>query len=110
MKNKFTSIPFLALFCVMVFACNRETSDLSEFNTRLYSPSHAIGFEILGKPEILSSLIVTKTPWQGADSTYNSMLFIARNGELPPAGFSGQILKSIPKRIVCMSSTHVGML
>ena len=53
---------------------------------------------------------MTHSPWQGADSTNSSMLFIARNGEEPPVGFKGQVLRKEPKRIVCMSTTHIGML
>lgn len=48
-------------------------------------------------------------PWQGADSI-TTQLFIARNGETAPEGFTGQVLQGDAKRIVAMSSTHIAML
>lgn len=55
-------------------------------------------------------MIITKSPWQGADSTNSTSLFISRNGEPAPAGFKGQVVKDGIKRIACMSSTYVAML
>lgn len=103
-------LPLTALLCALLFACGHNSADLSDFNKPLYAPSHASGFEILGAEGSNSTLIVTHTPWQGSDSTNRSLLFLARNGEKPPVGFSGQVLRGEPKRIVCMSTTHVGML
>ena len=48
-------------------------------------------------------------PWQGAENT-ETMLFIVRNGEKVPAGFTGQVVEAGAEHIVCMSSTHVAML
>ncbi len=110
MKKTLHYLPLAALLCAAIFACGHKGADLSDFNKPLYSPAHATGFEILGADGSESSMIVTHTPWQGSDSTNRSLLFIARDGEEPPAGFRGQVLCSEPKRIVCMSSTHIGML
>lgn len=111
MKNSHRFLPLTALLiCALIVACGHKGSDLSDFNKKLYSPAHASGYEILGAEGSNSSLIVTHTPWQGSDSTNKSLFFIARDGEEAPAGFRGQVLRGEPERIVCMSSTHIGML
>lgn len=56
-----------------------------------------------------ATLLKVFNPWQGAENT-ETMLFIARNGEKAPAGFTGQTVEAGAKRIVCMSSTYVAML
>lgn len=110
MRTTYRLLPLTVLISALLLACSNKGSDLSDFNKPLYSPTDAIGFEILGAEGSESSLIVTHSPWQGSDSTQRSMLFIARGGEEAPAGFKGQVLRKEPKRIVCMSTTHIGML
>ncbi|MCF0195177.1 MAG: ABC transporter substrate-binding protein [Bacteroidaceae bacterium] len=76
----------------------------------LYAPEYAVGFEILGADDRESAVIVTKAPWQGADSLAATSLFVRRGDESLPANFSGQVLDGEAKRIVCMSASHIAML
>jgi iron complex transport system substrate-binding protein len=66
----------------------RGGGDLSEYSISLYKPQYASGFEILGAEGRESSILVSRNPWQGAEDV-EAMLFIARNGERPPVGFTG---------------------
>lgn len=99
-------VPLLA---ALAAACGSQTADLKDFTQTLYAPSHASGFEIVGAEGRQSTLLKVFNPWQGAENA-ETMLFIARNGETPPAGFTGQSVEAGAKRIVCMSSTYVAML
>ncbi len=87
----------------------KQTAGLADFSTPLYVPEYASGFEIMGSDGCESTLITVTNPWQGADSVVTA-LFIARNGESVPDGFSGQVLDGDASRIVAMSSTNIAML
>lgn len=82
---------------------------MTDFNEMLYKPEYASGFDIKGAKDRQSVIITVQNPWQGADSI-TTQLFIARNGESAPRGFTGQVLEGDAKRIVAMSSTHIAML
>ena len=101
----------LCAAALLLAACGAhpETS-LEEFRTTIYRPAYAAGFEIVGAEGLQSTILRTRTPWQGAAEGTATALFIARNGETPPAGFDGQTVEAGAQRIVCMSSTHVAML
>lgn len=102
----------LLLLIVTATACNRTTSHdtrTADFDSILYTPQYASGFNIKGADGKKSVVITADNPWQGADSI-TIQLFIARNGENAPDGFTGQIIQDQAKRIVTMSSTHIAML
>lgn len=105
MKKLFILLLGTAFFC----GCSPKTATLDAFTQAVYTPTQASGFEIVGADGMQSTILKTKSPWQGAENT-ETMLFIARNGEKAPAGFTGQIVEAGAKRIVCMSSTYVAML
>lgn len=90
-------------------ACITQIASLEDYTLSIYTPSYASGFEIAGAEGMQSTLLKTKSPWQGAEGTQTT-LFIARNGEKAPAGFTGQVVEAGTRRIVCMSSTYVAML
>ncbi len=91
-------------------ACSsRAGSQLADFNQPVYTPAYASGFRIDSATGAHSTLLRVTSPWQGAEGE-ESLLFIARNGEQPPAGFSGQVLSGAARRIVCLSSSHIAML
>ncbi len=90
-------------------ACTSHRADIEEYHLVLYSPTYASGFTILGADTHASTLIKVQNPWQGAEGV-DRHLFIARNGEQPPRGFTGEVVRGDAKRIVCMSSSHVAML
>lgn len=101
----------LCAAALLLAACGaRPGTSLEEFRTTIYRPAYAAGFEIVGAEGLQSTILRTRTPWQGAAEGTATALFIARNGETPPAGFDGQTVEAGAQRIVCMSSTHVAML
>lgn len=93
----------------LLAACAGRTAAIDDFNVSLYSPTYASGFEIVGAEGMKSTILRTKTPWQGADGKGTALL-IARDGEKAPVGFDGQLIDAPAQRIVCMSSTHVAIL
>ena len=100
---------FIILFsALLLISCGAAVS-ADEFCEAVYTPRYAGGFEILGAESRQSTIIRTHNPWQGAEGV-NTELFIARGGESAPAGFTGQVLRGEPSRIICMSSTHIAML
>lgn len=95
---------------VLLTSCgNKKASDMTDFSETIYKPEYASGFDIRGAKGRQSSLITVQNPWQGADSI-TAQLFIARDGESAPEGFTGQVLEGDAERIVAMSSTHIAML
>ena len=107
-------IKILSLLLVLLLASCRqsggsEDTSASVFDSDIYTPAYASGFDIRGAEGRKSSVINIRNPWQGADSIVSS-LFLARGGERTPEGFSGQVLEGDARRIVCMSSTHIAML
>lgn len=107
--NAITRISFLPLLALLLAACGGNSSKIEEFDTPIYTPHEAAGFDIKGAEGRRSTLITVTNPWQGADSV-TTQLFIARDGESAPEGFKGQVLQGDARRIVAMSSTHIAML
>lgn len=100
----------LILLAVLMVSCNgNKSAKIEDFNQTLYAPEYASGFDIKGAEGHKSTLITVTNPWQGADSI-TTRLFIARDGETAPEGFTGEVLQGDAKRIVAMSSTHIAML
>lgn len=104
-------LPIVALAGAVLFgaACGEQRVGLEEFSQKDYAPRYAVGFEIVGAEGRASTILLSLNPWQGAEDVQTA-LFIAREGEQPPAGFTGQVLCERAERIVCMSSTHVALL
>ena len=86
-----------------------NAGDIGDFCIEAYTPEYASGFVIMAAEGRASTILMSKNPWQGADGV-TTELFIARNGEVPPSGFRGEVLTGEPSRIVCLSSTHIAML
>ena len=100
----------LILLVVLMVSCNgNKSAKIEDFSQSLYTPEYASGFDIKGADGHKSSLITVSNPWQGADSI-TTQLFIARDGETAPEGFTGQVLQGDADHIVAMSSTHIAML
>ena len=107
MKKLFKILSLLLM--ALLVACHGERSRLEEFTQKVYEPHYAEGFSIVAAAEGRSTLLISRNPWQGAEGV-ESMLFIARDGEQPPVGFTGQVLQGDAKRVVCLSSSHIAML
>lgn len=107
--NTLKNLILLLSLSLLFAGCHDKGSKLTDFNQSLYAPKYASGFDIKGAEGKKSVLITATNPWQGAEDV-STQLFIARDGENIPEGFSGQVLKEDAKRIVAMSSTHIAML
>ena len=104
----FTAVYSAAILALC--ACgHRQAVSLDDFSNPVYTPAYASGFGIVGAEGQQSTILKVFDPWQGAENT-ETMLFIARNNEKAPAGFTGQTVGAGAQRIVCMSSTYVAML
>lgn len=100
----------LILSAVLVVSCGgNKRVKIEDFSQSLYVPEYASGFDIKGADGRKSTLITVSNPWQGADGV-TTQLFIARDGEAAPEGFTGQVLQGDADRVITMSSTHVAML
>lgn len=109
MKIFFRISLLLILSLLSFISCRGPMGGVGEYTVPIYTPRYASGFEIVGAEGRASTILIVRNPWQGADEVVTS-LFIARNGETPPADFDGQVLQGDARRVVCMSSTHVAML
>ena len=76
-----------------LISCASNTTGIDAYTETLYKPSYASGFEIVGAEGRQSTLLKVFNPWQGAENT-ETTLFIVRNGEKIPAGFTGQVVKA----------------
>jgi len=90
-------------------SCAHTGGKIADFTVEVYSPEYATGYEISGAKDRSGTLITIRNPWQNADSAVYQ-LFISREGEKTPDGYTGQVLVDEAQRIVAMSSTHVAML
>ena len=112
----------LLLSSLLLLGCGGPSRTSTEIGSvALYTPRYASGFSIWGcesQPDAegadtlyqpQSTLLKIQNPWQEAQGVDRS-LFIARNGEEPPAHFEGQVLRGEARRIVCLSSSYVAML
>ena len=97
------------VLALLLAACSGGGTDISDYCTELYAPRYAGGFAIAGADGRQSTILRIHNPWQGAEGI-DTELFIARNSEAVPAGFTGQVLRGEPQRIICMSSTHIAMM
>ena len=99
---------FLTLSLAMT-SCDRSPKpSLAEFSVVEYEPQYASGFKIFKTKDSKSSLLRIYNPWQGAGDKEQT-LFIQRNNEPIPNGFTGQSVKGPVRRVVCMSSSNVAM-
>ncbi|MGN1211802.1 MAG: ABC transporter substrate-binding protein, partial [Candidatus Cryptobacteroides sp.] len=79
------------------------------FEKMLYRPSYAGGFSILCSDSLSSTILRVRSAWQGADSSALD-LFISRDGELPPEGFKGRVVKAPVRKLAVMSTSHIAFL
>lgn len=109
MKPKSAILFLNFLMIILLAACQKNSSNLEDFKTPLYTPQYASGYQINTNSDSISTLISVSGSWQGADSI-PSLLLITRDCEEAPDDFNGQVLKNDAARIVTMSSTHIAML
>ena len=105
-----SKLKFYILFIIpLLISCNPQNSKyFDEPELTLYNSLFSDGFKIKGYENNNNSLISVFNPWQGAENIV-SKVYLARDSVVPK-NYEGQVIKGIPKRIVCMSSTHIAML
>lgn len=96
---------------MVLLGCGRaKPFDMSLFNTKLYTPQYAEGFEMLSTAEGDATLIVVNQPWQG-DNIEPKMLLIDHDGHFASQAHPNlQRITGKVERVVCMSSSHIAML
>jgi iron complex transport system substrate-binding protein len=93
--------------CILVFGCNPPAATFVPGDPA-YEPLHAAGFTIFETGDHSRTIRITD-PWQGI-SGVDQWVFVSHENEEPPAGFTGTVLRSPARRIVCMSSSYVAFL
>jgi iron complex transport system substrate-binding protein len=109
LNMKFSALTLSIAALALLSSCGDKNHSEKVFDKDIYTPQYAAGFAISGSDSKQSTVITVYNPWQGADSVVTE-LYIERDEETAPIGFTGQILKGEAHRIVAMSSTHVAML
>lgn len=99
----------IIIFLVPLFLSCASGNGTLVFDKTLYRPSYAGGFSILCSDSLSSTILRVRSAWQGADSSAFD-LFISRDGELPPDGFRGQVVKSPVQKLAVMSTSHIAFL
>lgn len=97
------------IFLVPLFLSCASGDGAPVFDKTRYRPSYAGGFSILCSDSLSSTILRVRSAWQGADSSAFD-LFISRDGELPPDGFRGQVVKSPVQKLAVMSTSHIAFI
>ena len=93
----------LLLFLLLALAgCGGTNHATDRFTYPRYEARYATGFELLSDGEGHSTLLRVHNPWQGS-GTSCSELFLRRNDEPIPKGFTGQVLDGNASRIVSIA-------
>ena len=102
-------VGYIAVLCALVglWGCPAATSSV-EWGEVVYAPHFSTGFEIVAT-EGSSTVLRVLAPWQGAEGVVKE-IFIGRDGESAPEGFTGVTVKAAPERVVCMSSSHIAFV
>lgn len=99
----------LSACLALAVSCVSSAGSGNRYDTVYYRPEFASGFDIAGWKDSCSRVIRVYAGWQEADSSAME-LFLARGGERPPEGFSGQVIEDHASRLAVMSSSYVGFL
>ncbi|MFI3330845.1 MAG: ABC transporter substrate-binding protein [Rikenellaceae bacterium] len=97
------------LILTLTSCAQNQSIKLEHFKEKEYLPRHSSNFCIYSAPELESSVILVKNPWQGAKDV-QMLTFIERAGEKAPRNFPGQVIQAPVERIVCLSSSYIAML
>ncbi len=111
MKKNITLIILCALAAGLGASCATGGEGF-EPGEAVYEPAAAEGFTIYAarsEGDAGGRVIRITDPWQGAEGV-EQWVFVAEDGEEPPANFSGTVVKGPARRIVCMSSSYVAFL
>lgn len=99
----------LLVLCLSGACQSRKESYETLFTRTVCQPAYATGFRILGAEGKASTVLEVTNPWHNARGV-KMAYFLARDGEKAPEGFEGVVIPAGARRVVCMSSSYVGML
>lgn len=99
------------ILSVLLLGCNSvEKFDMKDFPNEVYTPKYANGFRLLTTKDADATLLVIDKPWQG-DKTEQRMLLIDPHNRFAMTKHPHlQRITSYPKRVICLSSSHIAML
>lgn len=97
-----------AVAVLLLAGCTGHQATTADFSTELYTPSYAGGFTIQGDSATGSVLITTTRPWQNADSDAVRTFAVLAPGAKAPDGVKA--VEGPVRRLVAMSTTHIGLL
>ncbi len=99
-------LPFLWLFAAVSCSENKNDKDLDVHAENIISIASRIAIE---KQHGFTRVTIIN-PWQGADKVNMSFYLVRRDSVAPPGIDSSLIIRVPVRKIVCMSTTHVGMI
>lgn len=100
--------PFsLLAIALSIVACGGGNAVFTPGET-VYEPRYAGGFTVYEAGKESRAIRITD-PWQGAEGV-EQWVFVARNGETAPEGFTGTVIPTPPRRIVSMSTSYNAFL
>ncbi|MDE7160822.1 MAG: ABC transporter substrate-binding protein [Muribaculaceae bacterium] len=92
-------------------ARNESAADIvAALTDTLYSPRFASRFIIISSPDSARRVVSTLRPWQGAGDVATRLLLLPEGERASSSDGNLKVLSGTPRRIICMSSTHVAML
>jgi len=100
----------LALLALLIISC-RESKDTSinsiiSSQDQVIKSAHCLSIERKGE----YSIVTIKNPWQGAENI-SMTYYLVKRGNIIPSGVDSSKVIYVPvNSIICMSTTHVGMI
>ena len=111
-KNEAKKIISWSILCLIIFqSCHNSGSDNSQLlDTNYYEIpiNYAKGFQITRYDKY--DKISVYNPWQGADNIKFEYYLMPENQEIPKEIQGKIIIKTPVKKVICLSTTHVGFL
>lgn len=103
-------ISIVLLLAFMAYSCRNENGSSLDMSQHLSGGvvSAAHGFSIERKDGY--SVVTINNPWQGADNISLSHYLIRKGSAMPEGVDSSQVIFVPVSRIICMSTTHSGMI
>ncbi|HUX95528.1 MAG TPA: ABC transporter substrate-binding protein [Bacteroidales bacterium] len=108
--NKICNASLVFLLTIITISCQGKKRILFDENSESGERVvvSAKGFSIVRNENY--SVVSIKNPWQGAEGVRLVHYLVKRGTPLPPGIDSGQVIFVPVESIVCMSTTHVGMI
>ena len=99
-----------AFLILLLFSCNPGTKNTAQLTNRstLLPISYAKGFKVENFGNYIKLSI--SAPWQKSNGVSFDYYLVARNKDIPKELKEKQIIRTPVKRIICLSTSHIGFL